>query len=72
MRDILVFFGGKSCEHDVSVITGVLTLNSLDKTLFNGIPVYVTRQGEWLTGDELKNVSFYKRKDFSMLKRQLL
>ena len=69
MRDILVFFGGKSCEHDVSVITGVLTLNSLDKTLFNGIPVYVTRQGEWLTGDELKNVSFYKRKDFSMLKK---
>lgn len=69
MRDILVVFGGKSCEHDVSVITGVLTLNSLDKTAFNGVPIYITETGEWLTGGELKNVSFYKQKNFSKLKR---
>ncbi|MBR6736995.1 MAG: hypothetical protein IKL82_01350 [Clostridia bacterium] len=72
MKDILVFFGGKSCEHDVSIITGVLTLNSLDKTLYNPVPVYITQKGEWLTGNELKNVSFYKQKNFSKLKRVTL
>ena len=28
MKNVLVFFGGKSCEHDVSVITGVLTVEA--------------------------------------------
>ncbi len=60
MKNILVFFGGKSCEHDVSVITGVLTLNSLDKNLFNPIPIYVHGNGEWYSGKQLFDVSFYK------------
>ena len=31
MENVLVFFGGISCEHDISVITGVMSLNALDK-----------------------------------------
>ena len=31
MKTIVVFLGGKSVEHDVSIITGVMTLNSIDK-----------------------------------------
>ncbi len=69
MKNIVVIFGGKSCEHEVSVITGVLTLNSVDKENYNPIPVYVTTSGEWYTGDELKDISFYKNKDFKKLKR---
>lgn len=60
MKNILVFFGGVSQEHDISVITGVLTLNSIDKTKFNPIPVYVHKNGLWYSGDALANVSFYK------------
>ncbi|MBE5744252.1 MAG: ATP-grasp domain-containing protein [Clostridiales bacterium] len=72
MKNIVVFFGGISSEHDVSVITGVLTLNSIDKTLYNPIPVYVTKNGEWLYGEELFDVAFYKKNDFSKLKRVTL
>jgi len=57
LKNIVVFFGGISSEHDVSVITGVLTLNSIDKTLYNPIPVYVTKNGEWLYGEELFDVT---------------
>ena len=55
MRTVLVFFGGKSAEHEISVITGVLTVNSIDKNLYNAIPIYVDRKGEWFTleGEEL-------------------
>ena len=60
MKNILVFYGGKSCEHDVSIITGVLTLNSLDKNLFNPVPVYIHSDGEWYSGKELFDVTFYK------------
>ena len=72
MKNIIVFFGGISCEHDVSVITGVLTLNSIDKTLFNAIPVYLSKKGEWFYGEELFDVSFYKQNDYKKLKRVTL
>ena len=60
MKYIAVFFGGKSCEHDISVITGVLTLNSLDKTKYSAIPIYVDSDGTWYTGKFLNDVSAYK------------
>ncbi len=72
MKNILVFFGGKSVEHDISIITGVLTLNSLDKTLYNPIPIYINENGEWFTGEELFNISNFKEKAFKKLKRTTL
>lgn len=72
MKNILVFYGGKSCEHDVSIITGVLTLNSLDKNLYNPIPVYVSHSGEWFTGDSLFDVAFYKNFSEKTLKKVTL
>ncbi len=69
MKDIAVFFGGKSLEHDVSVITGVLTVNVLDKSLYNVVPIYVHNDGRWFSGDALKNIAFYRNIDFKRLKR---
>ncbi len=63
MKNVLVFFGGKSCEHDISIITGVLAVNSIDKELFNAIPIYVDKNGEWFTGECLKDIEWYKNKD---------
>lgn len=60
MKYVAVFLGGKSCEHDISAITGTLTLNSIDKNLFAPIPVYVDKTGVWYTGKQLFDVSFYK------------
>lgn len=69
MKNIAVFFGGKSCEHDVSIITGVLTLNCVNGELFSVIPIYIDRFGLWYTGDSLSDVSFYKNLDYKKLKR---
>ena len=71
MKIIAVFFGGESVEHDVSVITGVMTLNSVDKK-FLAVPVYVHNDGSWYTGDQLKDVSFYKKFDAKKLKKVTL
>ena len=68
MKNVLVFFGGKSCEHDISIITGVLSVNSIDKQLFNAIPVYVDKNGEWFSGDCLKDIEWYKDKDVNKSK----
>ena len=42
MKNVLVFFGGVSCEHEVSVITGVMTANCLSGEA-NVYPVYIDR-----------------------------
>ena len=69
MKNIAVFFGGQSVEHDISVITGVMTLNSIDKEKFKALPVYITRDGEWKTGESLYDVDEFKKIDLKKLKR---
>ena len=48
---IAVIFGGKSCEHNVSIVTGVQVLN--EAAALNPVPVYIDPDGEWRTGREL-------------------
>lgn len=72
MKNILVFSGGNSPERDVSVITGALALNSLDKTVFNPVPVYVDVSGRWFTGERLFNIDNYKTLDYLKLKEVAL
>ena len=72
MENILVFYGGTSPERDVSVITGVFTLNSFDKTKFKAIPVYIHSDGVFYTGDELKNLNFYKQRELKKCYRVVL
>lgn len=58
MLNIAVIFGGKSCEHDISVITGVLTANTL-KEKFKVLEIYSDREGNWFTGKDLNKLSVY-------------
>lgn len=69
MRNVLVFFGGRSCEHDISVITGVMIVNSIDRSLYNPVPIYISGSGEWYTGDILKDVTFYEKINYKKLNR---
>lgn len=55
-----VFFGGKSTEHEVSVISGIQAAHSLDKEKYEAVPVYVTKQGTFYTGAELLDITEYK------------
>jgi D-alanine-D-alanine ligase len=52
---IAVFLGGRSPEHDVSVVTGLQALQALDQSRFDAFVVYVTTRGEWLVGPALED-----------------
>jgi D-alanine-D-alanine ligase len=56
---VAVVFGGRSPEHDVSIVTGLQALQALDGQRFEAFPLYVTVEGEWLVGDALRNRSAY-------------
>lgn len=64
---IAVMFGGRSTEHEVSIITGIQVMHALDKSKYELIPIYVTKEGEWILGDD----SFYEPKNFSNLEKLL-
>jgi D-alanine-D-alanine ligase len=50
---VAVFLGGRSPEHDVSVITGLQALKAIDQERFVAFPVYVDPRGAWFVGDAL-------------------
>ena len=45
-----VFFGGKSVEHEVSVISAIQAINAFDQSKYEIIPVYITKNNELYTG----------------------
>ena len=67
MKNIAVFFGGQSIEHDVSVITGVLTLNTIDKTKFNAIGVYIDSDGKFYIGKDLCDIDNFSKLNMKKL-----
>lgn len=60
-KSIAVIFGGRSVEHDVSILTGLQFIEALDPTKYTGIPVYVDPTGGWWTGDALLSRSYYPK-----------
>ena len=62
-RTVAVFFGGRSVEHDVSVLTGIQALRALDTRLFDAVPVYMAQNGDWFTGAPLLDRDNYMLSD---------
>lgn len=56
---VAVIFGGRSVEHEVSVITGHQAMDALDVAGFDVLPVYITKSGEWYGGRPLHNLRLY-------------
>ena len=55
-----VAFGGRSVEHDVSIITGLQAAGVLQERHLP-IPIYIARSGRWYTGEGLKDLAVYQR-----------
>lgn len=59
-----VFFGSRSPEHDVSIITAQLIISELKKmNEYKVVPVYLSKEGEWHISDELGELKFFHRED---------
>lgn len=58
--NIGVFFGGRSVEHEISVISALQAISAFDKNKYDITPIYITKEGKWYSGNELLNVDAYK------------
>jgi len=55
-----VFFGGSSVEHEISVISALQAMDAIDKTKYSVVPVYISKDGQFYTGEALTNIENYK------------
>ncbi len=64
-KNIAVFFGGRSAEHDVSIITAhTPIIESLLATgNFDVWPVYITKDGFWYSSQKMNDLAYFKQND---------
>lgn len=63
MENIGVVFGGRSVEHEVSIITGLQIIENMDREKFNPIPLYISKDGKMFSGENLNSITAFKDKN---------
>ncbi len=58
--NLCVLFGGRSVEHEISVISALQAMENLNGAKYAVIPVYITKSGEMYSGSELRDAAGYK------------
>ncbi len=58
-----VFFGGKSVEHEIAIITANQAITSLNKEKYEIIPIYISKSGKMYTGEKLFDLKEYRDLD---------
>ena len=58
--NIAVFFGCRSVEHEVSIISAVQAMRAINREKYDVTPVYVTKNGEMYTGENLFTIENYR------------
>ena len=55
-----LFFGGKSVEHEVSIISAIQAFNAFNREKYDVIPVYITKNNELYTGEAVGKIEEYR------------
>jgi D-alanine-D-alanine ligase len=55
-----VIFGGRSVEHDVSVVTGQQIMRAFPIERYTVVPIYIDRDGRWFTGEALRDLKTFQ------------
>ncbi len=59
MQNLLVFYGGKSVEHDISILTAIQTMKNINKQKYNIIPIYLTKKLKFISPKNYLDIKTY-------------
>ena len=62
-----IIFGGRSLEHDLSVLTAIQAMDNIDKERYEVVPIYITKDLTFYSGGMLRYIDSYK--DFRLIDR---
>src|ERR1700687_3538702 len=51
-----ILFGGRSGEHEVSLLSAASVLNAIDKSKYEVVPIGITKEGRWVTAGDAENL----------------
>src|ERR1700723_360448 len=51
-----ILFGGRSGEHEVSLLSAASVLHAIDKNKYEVVPIGITKDGRWLTAEHAENL----------------
>src|SRR6202166_1693531 len=51
-----ILFGGRSGEHEVSLLSAASVLNAIDKNKYGVVPIGITKEGRWLTAEHAEKL----------------
>ena len=72
MIKVGVIFGGETGDHDISIITAVQAMSFIDTTKYEVVPIYISKDRNWYTGELLKDMSSYKNlSDIPMVAKEV-
>ena len=57
-----ILFGGRSGEHEVSLLSAASILKAIDQAKYEVIPIGITKQGQWLTSTDAQHLTSRRRK----------
>lgn len=57
---VLFMYGGNSVEHEISILTALQAMENIDSSKYEAIPCYVSKQGDFYTGEELFHLENYR------------
>ena len=57
---VAVLFGSRSVEHEVSIVSAIQAMDAMDPRRYEPIPIFITKEGRWATGPDLRRVQAYK------------
>lgn len=58
-----VFFGSRSPEHDISILTAQVVIAGLRKSGHNVVPIYISKKGNWYCSPELSSIKFFANQE---------
>ena len=63
-----IFMGGKSVEHEVSIISALQAIHAIDKEKYDVVPVYISKDNRFYFSEKLKDIKMFK--DMELLKKE--
>lgn len=63
-KSIGIIIGGKTVEHEVSIVTGLQVLDNIDKEAYEPRIIYIQKDGKWFVGNSLHDINNYRVKKF--------
>ncbi len=60
-KQLGIIFGGRSVEHEVSILTGHQALEAVDRDKYDVTPIYIARDNVWYIGKEIGDIAFFRQ-----------